>query len=394
MAEKYKQQYRVAMVFGVFDGLHPGHRAFLEQAKNVAEKLIVVVTQDPMVEELKKKSPQYSLGQRINAIRQLEIADQVIAGDLVRYSWSAIRSCSPDVIALGYDQTTLQDALESYQEASVQPFDIVVLDPHHPEKYKTSILYHQKREYETSLQGRFEKRIKEKRRLFDKGEYLADFVYGANDGIITTFAVVSGVVGASLSPGIIVALGVANLLADGFSMGASSFLSILSERNFHKSIRAEQDRDIEHQPDIAREEVRSVLKGWQVPREMLEQLVQVFTRDKQRWSNFIMRHEFDVSEEGDEKPFQHGLATFSAFVVAGILPIFPYFFAGDYDNQFLISIIATGITLFLVGSAQSLLTNRKWWLKTGLQMLVVGGVAASISFGVGFLIKTLFGVAL
>lgn len=380
------------MVFGVFDGFHKGHQVFLEQARALGDKLIIVVTQDTTVRELKNKWPQEPLDVRMQALRESGLGDIIIAGDIVRYSWSALRAYSPDIIALGYDQASLKTALEEYRQGGGEIGTITVLEAYEPHIYKSSLLY---ADTPAELQEKFAERQTEKQGRVDRGEYLADFVYGANDGIITTFAVVTGAVGASIAPGVIVILGIANLFADGFSMGASSFLSTISERNLHASIRQEQEYDIEYHPDIAREEVRSILKKWNVPREILEKLTSVFTRKKTIWRDFIMKHEFDVPEEGNDKPFQHGLATFTAFVIAGFLPILPYILhIGNEHQRFIISIIMTCITLFGVGASQSLLTNKKWWLKSGGNMLLVGGIAACISYGVGFLVKTVFGIAL
>lgn len=387
-----EKTYKTVLVFGVFDGMHPGHVDFLRQAKALGEHLIVVVTQDAMVEALKGKTPHHSLGQRIMDVRSVKIADTVVAGDLVQYSWSSIRSRAPEVIALGYDQVELRTALEKYQAVSPKPFDLVVLHSHRPDAYKTSILYADKYDETKSLKERYEARRREKQKRLNKGEYLADFVYGANDGIITTFAVVTGAVGASLSPGVVIILGVANLIADGFSMGASSFLSTTSERNFHRSIRLEQEKDIEKQPDIAKEEVRSILHDWHISKDLLEPLVHVITKNKRRWADFIMKNEFNISDEDTDNPFKHGVATFIAFVTVGTLPLVPYLFGVVSEKQFTVSVVATGIALFVTGAAQSLLTNKKWWLRTGVQMLIVGGVAAGLSYSLGFLVKTVFGV--
>ena len=220
------QSDKKVMVFGVFDGLHGGHRAFLKQAGTLGE-LVVVVAQDATVETMKQKRPRISLGHRIAAIKDAGLADVLVAGDLVQYSWGAVRRYEPDVIALGYDQKGLKDALKIFQEETQVPFDIVVMDPHDPEKLHSSILHADVAPADTFDVFK-KKRIAEKKKRFDKGEYLADFVYGANDGIITTFAVVAGAAGAALPAGVIVILGVANLIADGFSMGASSILSMLS----------------------------------------------------------------------------------------------------------------------------------------------------------------------
>ena len=154
--------------------------------------------------------------------------------------------------------------------------------------------------------------------------YLKDLVYGANDGIITTFAVVAGVAGASLQPRTAVILGLANLLADGFSMGASNFLSIRSEE--------------------------AVLS---------------------------MRHE----PSREPFPFRHGVATFLAFILAGSVPLLPYI-TGMAAHGFPIAAGITLLMLFTVGSLRALITNLDW-LRAGLEMLVVGALAATVSYLVG-----------
>jgi cytidyltransferase-like protein len=378
------------LVFGVFDGVHDGHINFLGQARNLGE-LTVVVAQDATIELIKQKRPTYTLSERITMVHNTGLADVIVAGDLLQFSWSALKRYEPNVVALGYDQQDLQKALMEYQKESGLVFDIVVMGEHESGTFHTSILHsdHVQTDEFKLLQ---QKRIDEKKRRLDKGEYLRDFVYGANDGIITTFAVVTGAVGASLPAGVIVILGVANLIADGFSMGASSILSTLSEKNFHRSIRMEQERDVLENPEIAKEEVRHVLRRWDTPKEVLESMMLAITRSKRRWTDFVLREEYNITDEDTENPIKHGVATFIAFVIVGTLPLVPYLFGVRAEHQFMVSIIATAIALFVTGSAQSLLTNKKWWLKTGTQMLLLGGVAAFISYGVGYLIKTVFQV--
>lgn len=154
--------------------------------------------------------------------------------------------------------------------------------------------------------------------------YLRDLVYGANDGIITTFAVVTGVAGAALEPRTAVILGLANLLADGFSMGASNFLSIRSE----EAVRA--------------------------------------TRGEPMQEPF---------------PFRHGAATLGAFVVAGSVPLLPYVLAPP-ELRLGVAVVMTLATLFVVGALRALVTTLGWW-RAGMEMLLVGSVAAAVSYAVG-----------
>ncbi|MDP3975671.1 MAG: VIT1/CCC1 transporter family protein, partial [bacterium] len=92
----------------------------------------------------------------------------------------------------------------------------------------------------------------------EAGKYLPEAVYGASDGIVTTFAIVSGVVGADLSTSIILILGFANLLADGFSMAAGNYLSIKSEKEYHREEYRREKWEVENYPKGEIEEIRQI----------------------------------------------------------------------------------------------------------------------------------------
>ena len=154
------------------------------------------------------------------------------------------------------------------------------------------------------------------------GHYLPDLVYGANDGIITTFAVVSGVVGASLSSRVVVILGLANLIADGFSMGASNYLARRSQVELAVDARLEAAR--------------------------------------------------------------HGSATAIGFVVAGIVPLAAYLIPLSPDAKFPAATVLAAAALFTVGAARTLAT-RRGLLRSGIEMLLVGSVAGVVAFGIGAL---------
>ncbi len=152
-------------------------------------------------------------------------------------------------------------------------------------------------------------------------------MYGANDGIITTFAVVAGAAGAGLSTAIIIMLGVANLLADGFSMGASSYLAK----------RSEEERD---------------------------------------------------AARGSANPLMGALITFTAFVVAGSLPLLPFLVFGTESNVFFISTISAGVAFFIVGSARALVIPKHPFT-AGIEMFVVGAIASGIAYAIGGFVEQL-----
>lgn len=227
----------------------------------------------------------------------------------------------------------------------------------------------------------------------EHGLYISDLVYGANDGIITTFAVVSGAAGAALPAGTIVILGLANMVADGISMGLSNYLGISSKLDFQKQERLREEFEVENFPEKEREEVREILVRWGVPEKHLEEILDAVTSDKKRWVDLMMREELGIYEDNVVYPMKHGLVTMVAFIVAGFLPLTPYVFGIATESQFMVSIIATAASLFIVGSARTLITGANWF-KSGLQMLAVGGFAAASSYYVGALVKYLYGIAI
>lgn len=164
--------------------------------------------------------------------------------------------------------------------------------------------------------------------IHEKASLLGSAVLGANDGIITTFAVVAGATGASLEAKVVVILGFANLLADGVSMASGNYLGVKSEVDY----------------EMAR----------------------------------------DKNSKNEHSPIKHGFITLAAFVFSGFLPLLPY--ALKFESTFLISAIIVGLSLFVVGSLRSFYSERNW-LIGGIEVFLIGGVAASVAFGVGYLLQ-------
>jgi VIT1/CCC1 family predicted Fe2+/Mn2+ transporter len=161
--------------------------------------------------------------------------------------------------------------------------------------------------------------------------YVRELIYGANDGIITTFAVVAGVAGGGLSLRVVLIVGAANLFADGLSMAVGNYLSIRAHE--------------------------SVLETQNLPEE-------------------------------EASPARHGLATFVAFVGAGLLPLLPYMTPIVPIERFTLSLLLTLLTLFLVGASRSLISNVLWW-RGGAEMLALGAIVAAAAYGSGSVVARL-----
>jgi len=213
--------------------------------------------------------------------------------------------------------------------------------------------------------------------------YLRDFVFGAMDGAVTTFAVVSGTVGASLSPEVAIVLGLANLLADGFSMAVGNYLSTKTEHEVVQRARLTEEAHIDQIPEGEREEIRQIFAGKGFDGEILDQIVEVITNDRRQWVDTMITEEHGLRLESPS-PIIAALVTFGAFAVAGLVPLIPFLVIDTKgpDRMFLASSVATVVTFFFIGWYKGYLLLRSRW-RSAAETLTVGIIAAGLAYGVG-----------
>jgi VIT1/CCC1 family predicted Fe2+/Mn2+ transporter len=219
--------------------------------------------------------------------------------------------------------------------------------------------------------------------------YLGDFVLGAVDGTVTTFAIVAGAAGAGMSAGVACVLGLANVVADGFSMAASNYLKSRADRQIVERFRKMEEMHIEQIPDSEREEIRQIFAGKGFDSPLLEEIVAVITRDRQRWVDTMLTEEWGLQLESPS-PFRAGFTTFLAFLIAGMLPLLPLFFAKwlAASHIFIASTILTGLAFFFIGVIRGRVTDRKL-LVAGCETLFIGGTAAALAYLIGMWLKGL-----
>ncbi len=221
------------------------------------------------------------------------------------------------------------------------------------------------------------------------GSYIGSVVYGGLDGIITTFAVVSGVAGADLGAKVILILGIGNLLADGFSMGTGDYLSTKSVREYYDREARRRRQEIESFPEQQKAALSASYRANGYGDQDADRLVEVHTRSPERWVSAMMIEDLGMVKE-ESNPLRNALATFGAFVVAGSLPLLVYLvgLATPVDPRaaFPISVAMSALALFGLGAAKVVVTRLNP-LRSGLEMLVVGGFAATVAYVIGLLLK-------
>ncbi|MCR9117516.1 MAG: VIT1/CCC1 transporter family protein [bacterium] len=219
--------------------------------------------------------------------------------------------------------------------------------------------------------------------------YIGDFVLGAVDGAVTTFAIIAGGAGAGLSPSVAIVLGLANVVADGFSMAASNFLKAQSDRQLVQRFRTLEESHIDKIPDAERQEIREIFLQKGFEGEILEEIVRVITADRKRWVDTMLTEEWGLQLE-TPSPTKAAITTFASFLLAGMIPLAPLFFAAwlaDSQQIFAISAVLTAVTFFTIGVIRGRTSNLSSW-RVGFETLFIGGSAAALAYFIGLLLRS------
>lgn len=224
--------------------------------------------------------------------------------------------------------------------------------------------------------------------------YFKEVIYGGIDGIITTFAVVAGFSGAALSTEtttqlsfvVVLLFGLANLFADGVSMGLGNFLSVRSDQDLYKAARKKEAHEVMHDPDDELEETVTILMQKGYTEADAHAMALLYQKNQEHWVDFMMNEELQMPDPRGDNPVLTGLATFTSFLFFGFIPLVPFVFAGEADpgTVFMYSVIGTAFALLLLGLLKWRIVGSSLW-KSLLEVVLLGGVAALIAFFVGSL---------
>lgn len=221
-----------------------------------------------------------------------------------------------------------------------------------------------------------------------KAVYIKDFVYGGIDGGVTTFAVVTGVAGAGFSSAVIIVLGLANILADGFSMAVGNYLGTKADNQHLANEREQEIAEIESNPEGEREEIRQIYAAKGFSGEQLEDVVSVITSDRDRWVDIMLQEEHGLQLQ-KHNALNAGFVTFVSFAIVGALPLIPFlanwWVNGLIAKPFAWSVGITLVAFFSVGALKGQFVNHRWY-RSGFETFAVGGVAALLAYIVGVLL--------
>lgn len=231
--------------------------------------------------------------------------------------------------------------------------------------------------------------LKKEHRASPLQTYLKEIVYGGNDGIVTTFAVVAGFAGANagvytgnFAVVTVLLFGLANLVADGASMGLGNFLSLRSEQDVYRTERSKEQKEIEQNPEKEKEETMLILKAQGFSESQAKELTKIYSSNEKYWTSFMMNYELELPNPLGENPLLTGLATFLAFLVFGFIPLLPYVLQVPLQNAFPYSLLATFSALVLLGLLRFRVTGENI-IRSVSEIVLIGSVAASLAYIVG-----------
>ncbi|MEO3415310.1 VIT1/CCC1 transporter family protein [Roseovarius sp. CAU 1744] len=222
-------------------------------------------------------------------------------------------------------------------------------------------------------------------------EYLKQIVYGGNDGIVTTFAIVAGFAGAA-AEGVaqigglaVLVFGLANLFADAVSMGLGEFLSLRSQHDLYRSRRESELREIMRNPQQEQMELFEILRQRGLPAGEADTTAAILARHPEMMADLMMTYEFGMQDPDEENPALNGLFTFGAFVVFGAIPLLPYFIYEPTGRTFMMSLATTFSALVALGLLRWNATGEKLLRSVG-ETVLVGTVCALVAFAVGWIV--------
>ncbi|GAC1547552.1 MAG: VIT1/CCC1 transporter family protein [Myxococcales bacterium] len=214
------------------------------------------------------------------------------------------------------------------------------------------------------------------------GRAVRDLVFGANDGLVAAFAVVSGVHGALVSTRIVLLAGLAELIGGTLAMGLGAFLASKSEREYVLSERAREEYEVRHFPDEEEREVRAIYEGKGFKGEALEAILRQVTGDPKFWVDTMMSEELGLGATPSGSPARSGVVTGLSYALGAAFPVLPYALPLAVTTAFAASVLLTLGALFAAGATKTLLTGRPW-LRSVLGSLLISALAAGVTYLAG-----------
>ncbi len=217
------------------------------------------------------------------------------------------------------------------------------------------------------------------------GRDLHDLVFGANDGLVAAFAVVTGVHGAAASTRIVLLAGLAELIGGTISMGLGAWLAAKSERELYENERAREEREVREVPEEERREVRELYAKKGLSGATLDAVVEALTADPKKWVDLMMEEELGIPTKPHGSPLRSAIVTGGSYTLGAAFPVVPYILPVSTQAAFIASCCCTLGALFAAGAFKTRVTGRSFF-RSGSESMLIGALAAAATYLAGWLI--------
>ncbi|HLI50297.1 MAG TPA: VIT1/CCC1 transporter family protein [Thermomicrobiaceae bacterium] len=221
---------------------------------------------------------------------------------------------------------------------------------------------------------------------FTAGETVRDIVIGMSDGLTVPFALAAGLSGAVSSTHIIITAGLAEIAAGSIAMGLGGYLAARSDAEHYASERRREEREIAEVPEAEVEEVRDVLSSYGLSDDDSDRTARALSKRPADWVDFMMRFELGLEKPNPKRALTSALTIAGSYIVGGIIPLSPYIVLARAQQALIVSIIVTLLALLVFGYVKGHFTGAVP-LRSALQTMVIGGIAAAAAFGIARLIS-------
>ncbi len=222
-----------------------------------------------------------------------------------------------------------------------------------------------------------------------QGNLLREFIFGLNDGLVTTLSLLAGLTGALVSNNIIILGGLAEIIAGSISMGLGAYISTKSEEDYYRYEIEKEKKSIEDLPSIEIKEIKEIYRKKGFNKKEIDVIVNRIIKHKATWLDILIHEKIGVGEDFED-PKKMGLVNGFSFVFGGFFPILPFFFF-QIKYPLLIGTLFAFFVLFIIGIIKSRSTGRNW-LASSSELVVVCLIAALLSYYAGKLITLFSGV--
>ncbi|TAM91723.1 iron transporter [bacterium] len=223
-------------------------------------------------------------------------------------------------------------------------------------------------------------------RHFTASATIRDIVIGMSDGLTVPFALAAGLSGAVASTGIIVTAGLAEVAAGSIAMGLGGYLAARSDAEHYESERRREVSEVIEKPDVEQAEVHEIFQGYGITDEEAAPIVLALQRRPEKWVDFMMRFELGLERPEPKRALQSAMTIGLAYAAGGLIPLLSYFVVHEVQRALLFSVVVTLVALFVFGFVKGRFTGARA-LRSALQTVLIGGVAAAAAFALARLVS-------